>query len=109
MRDNIERIELMHKRAYILKRNRDRNLLRASGAVSGVLLVLLLAVALHFDRKIDTGPGGLYTASSLLASDFGAFVLVGVVAFALGVLLTVVIKKHLKRKEPNKLITGEEK
>lgn len=100
MRDNTQRIELMHKRAHIIKRNRDRNRLRVSGAVSGALLVLLVAYALHIDRNIASGPGGMYTASSLLASDFGAFVLVGVVAFALGVLLTVVIKKYMKRERP---------
>ena len=97
MRENTERIELMHKRAQILIRKREKDRLRVSGAVSGVLLVLLVTVALHFDRKTGAVGGGMYTASSLLASDFGAFVLVGVAAFALGVILTVIAKKYLKK------------
>ncbi len=96
MRTQTERLARMHRRAKELRRRRDRSLLRVWGGVSGALLICLLALAAVFPTGHGLAGDGS-AASSLLADSAGGYVLIGVLAFMLGVVITVVILRKQNR------------
>ena len=85
MRTEQERLSLMHEKAAMYRKKRDRAELRAWGGAAAGLSLCLLALSASV-----LGPGhGISaeteTASSLLKESAGGYVLTAVVAFMLGV------------------------
>ena len=89
MRTTEERLALLHDRADSLKKERDVARIRGLGGASGALVVCLVALLAFFGKSghgiTETG----YAATSLLSESAGAYVLVAVVAFAVGAVLAV--------------------
>ena len=92
-------IRRVHQRAKELQKKRDKRLLQMSGVISSLLCIALLAAAVQIDLHAVVSPNSSFAGSSLLSESVGGYVLVGVVAFMAGVVLTVIIKKYVVSKE----------
>ena len=96
MRTNEERIKALHARVAALQRQRERQKTRAIGAASIVLSVCLLFMV--FNSGIHPGgAAGLYSGATMLFEGAGPYVLIAVVAFMAGVIVTVAIIKNRKK------------
>ena len=96
MRTNEERIKALHARVAALQRQRERRKTRAIGAASIVLSVCLLFMV--FNSGIHPGgAAGLYSGATMLFEGAGPYVLIAVVAFMAGVIVTVAIIKNRKK------------
>ncbi|MBO4627425.1 MAG: hypothetical protein J5645_05580 [Lachnospiraceae bacterium] len=89
-----ERIALLNHKVYELQRKRERRLLAVSGAACLALFAALLVVVKKLAVNVTEGAGELFTGSSLLGDSAGGYVLVAVVAFMLGVVIAVTIKRY---------------
>ena len=97
MRTDQERIIMMHKRAGELKRKRDRMQLCVLSISCMALLVCLTGVTMLLDGGRHGVAAGTAAATSILAESAGGYVLVGVLAFMAGVLITVLILRGRDR------------
>ncbi len=96
----------IHRRAAALRREKERRQTAAWSALSIALTVLLA-----LETVTPHAPGtGMMTGASLLSDMVGGYVLTAVVAFMLGVAITVLLRHERakkKAKEENNLTTGE--
>ena len=97
MRSNEERIRLMHQRAAGIQREKDRGRLITAGVISTALFVVLLSLTIYL-QGLTGYLGGQFTASSLLSDSAGGYVLVAVIFFMLGVLISVILIRYQRRK-----------
>lgn len=97
MRSNEERIRLMHERAAGLQRKKDRGRLITAGSISTALFAVLLSLTLYL-QGLTGYTDGQFTASSLLSDSAGGYVLVAVIFFMLGVVISVALIRYQRRK-----------
>ena len=97
MRSNEERIRLMHERAAGLQKKKEGRLLLSAGGISTALFALLIGLTIYL-QGLTGYAGDQFTASSMLSESAGGYVLVAVVFFMLGVLITALLKKYQIRK-----------
>ncbi len=98
MGKNEERIRRVHQRAAGLRKERDRRILLASGGMSSVLFVLLVALTADLQRPAEGVTEGFFGASSLLSEGAGGYVMVAVLAFMLGTAVTIMLTRYRKMK-----------
>jgi len=90
-----------HAMAEILRRSsqirlrRGRRVCRVLSGAAGILMCLLILVIGLFPGGGDGSTGSVYGAF-LLSREAGGYVLAGVVAFALGVVVTLLCLKQRK-------------
>ncbi len=99
MKSNEERIELMHKKAKKLQYERNRRLMIGSAIVGAMLFAVLIVSSVVFNVQIEGTAETTFAASSLFSYSLGGYVMVAVIAFMIGVVITVILKKHTKRKD----------
>jgi len=104
MRDTDERTELILQRVRMLRRRRAR---QGSEALAAICCVLCVCLAGLFQVQTDGGGSAhvpeLY-GSALLYSGAGGYVLVGVMAFAAGVVVTVLCIRNQEKNREEKTI-----
>lgn len=97
--DHVDRLERLHARAAELKCERDKRRLRILGSMSSVMMVCLI-VAIH---KVQAWNHGILdsqsTGSSLLDDSVGGYVLIAVIAFIVGTLITAVLIRYRSREQ----------
>ena len=98
MRNNEERICRLHERAKQLRKERDKRTLILSGGISTVLFLALIASIGIFRSHLIGNTDGIFTGASLLSDSVGGYVLVGIIAFMLGVSITVMIRQLVVKK-----------
>ena len=104
MRNTDEQLQEIMRRAETVKEKRSiRKRLRASALASCVCVILLIAVSIYLPRLTaisqDTAAGQY--GSLLLGAHYTGYIVVGVLAFALGVCITLLCLhwKALRQKE----------
>ena len=106
MRSDNERISALHKRAAQLNKENIRRRSLAIGSISIVIcLAALIALAFAMPGLSDTfianiGPDNM-TGSIFSQSPYLGFIIIGVIAFALGVMVTVFCFRLKKRMNDN--------
>ena len=99
-----ERIKRLYARANELRRRKRQNQTILAGCISFILLcALLLFMIPAISDAQNVLPGsrsGMFTGASLLSISTGGYVLVAVIAFVLGVVITSVLIRH-KDKDSN--------
>lgn len=91
-----ERVAALHLRMAALRERRERRKTAALGAGCAGLTVCL--AALIFGGSHTGGTAGAYTGATMLFEDAGGYVLAAVLAFMLGVIVTVLcIRCRAKR------------
>ena len=96
MRSSEERIRLMHEKAAGIQREKDRGRLITAGGISTALFVVLLSLTIYL-QGLTGYIGDQFTASSLLSDSAGGYVLVAVIFFMLGVLISVLLIRYQRR------------
>ncbi len=107
MKSNEERIRLMHLRAEKIRRKKDGLALFVSGGVCSALFIALLFVAFNFYGQSSGYPDEVFTGSSLLSNSVGGYVLVAVIAFMCGAVITVIVKKQKNKKNKAQETTSD--
>ena len=96
MRTNKERIQALHARVAAMQRQRERRKTGAIGAASVVLTVCLLFMVFSGGMH-PGGAAGLYSGATMLFEGAGPYVLIAVVAFMAGVIVTVALIRSRKK------------
>ena len=99
MKSNEERIELMHEKAKKLQYEKNRRLTVGSIIVGALLFAVLVAASLGLGVQIAGTSETTFAASSLFPSTIGGYVMVAVMAFMMGVVITVILKKRAKKRD----------
>ena len=99
MRSSEERIRLMHRRADSLRRKKEKRILAGAGSAGLLLFAVLLVCLVHLQGLSEGYGEGAFSASSLLSQSTGGYVLVAVIFFMLGVLITVFLMKYQRTKQ----------
>lgn len=107
MRSTDEQLQEIMRRVEIVKEKRSiRNRIHASAIASCACVALLIAVCFCLPRLtfMTESTGMQQYGSLLLAAPYTGYVVVGVIAFALGVCVTLLCIhwKALKQKEQNR-------
>ena len=92
MRNTDERLALLHKRASEMQRKHDRTALILQGSGSAVLMFAVITMVRMYSGSAETT--ALFTGETLLDENTGGYVLVAVIAFMAGTLLTVFLIRH---------------
>ena len=87
--------EIMHRKDQIVLR-RNRRSCRVLSGVSGMLLVFLLLVICMMPGRTGSAFTGTVYGSFLLSAEAGGYVLAAVIAFALGVCVTLLCARKKK-------------
>ena len=82
-----------------LRERRERQIIRMTAVSSAALLLLLCFFIGSVAMRIPAGASQSQYGSFLLSPEAGGYVAAAVVAFALGVILTVMIYRHKHRME----------
>ena len=99
MRSNEERITRMHERLSDLKHQREKRIITACTALSSMLCICLIGVIAMFSQPSTGYSGAEYAGASLVdGSVAGGYVITALIAFILGILLTVLIMKYKEYK-----------
>lgn len=96
MMTNEERIQALHARVAALQRQRERRKTGAIGAASVALTVCLLFMVFSGGMH-PGGAAGLYSGATMLFEGAGPYVLIAVVAFMAGVIVTVALIRSRKK------------
>ena len=91
-----EMIKELHTRMKMRRKRREQRLTALIGFICVLPLAGLWKLASESSILIGRSTD-MYTGSSLLFSKYGGYVLVGVIAFLIGIVLTVIIRNHLEK------------
>ena len=91
-----ERLTALHKKMEALHRQRERRKTAALGSGCAGLFTVL-AVLIFGGDPGRGGTAGLYSGATMLFEGAGAYVLVAVLAFTLGVMITVTLIRRKNR------------
>lgn len=95
MRSDEERISQLHKRVADLKRQRQKRIITVCTAACSIFCVSLIGLIAALGRPVTGNTETAYTGASIVnGSVVGGYVLVALIGFVLGVLLTVLIRKY---------------
>ena len=94
---NEERIRSLHMRMDALRRVRERRKTGAIGAAGVVLTICLILLVFSDGGLHPGGAAGLYSGATMLFEGAGAYVLIAIIAFMAGVIVTVAIIRHRKK------------
>ncbi len=97
---NEEALREVLKRGRAVRKRRESRNIQILGGAAGVLLVGLICVIASFSKG-GVGSAGSAYGAFLLSAEAGGYVLTAVIAFAVGVVLTVLIWQYRKRKRKN--------
>ena len=102
-----ERVTALHLRMAALRERRERRKTGALGAGCAGLTVCL--AALIFGGSHAGGTAGAYTGAAMLFENAGGYVLAAVLAFMLGVIITVLCIRYRKKHESGQDDEGKER
>ncbi len=93
--------EIMRRSDQIIIRRDRRTCRRLSGAAGTLLTALVLVIALLPETAAPAYNGSVY-GSFLLSAEAGGYVLAAVIAFALGVVITLLCLRYRRRRTNHK-------
>lgn len=90
-----ERVQILHARMDALRRTRERRRTAALSA-TGVILAVCLILLVFSGGAVSSSPLSVpYSGSTMLLENAGGYVLVAMIAFFLGVIVTTAIRRRL--------------
>ena len=101
-----ERVASLHERMRVRKRKLERRKTAVIGFVCACFTVCLLLLVIGGGTAHSSGTSGIYSGSMLL-QNAGGYVLVGVISFAVAVIITVICIRH-QRKQKDRSNMDEE-
>ena len=88
---------MLHERAAQLQKQSEKKSVYKVGSICAVLLIALVGIIGGLQGHPTELTQNGFAASSLLSQSAGGYVLVASVAFMLGVIVTIVIKKTMEK------------
>ena len=107
MKSHQERAKAVHQRARQLKQRQEKTVMGALTAGAAGLFLSLLLVIFYQQPPGVLLSGSSYAGSSMLGEGTGGYVLIALLAFAAGVLVTILCRKYLDFKNTEKDETQE--
>ena len=102
MRTPEERVPAVHARMDALRRARERWKTGILGMGSTLLALCLLLVISAAGTVHPGGTAGIYSGATMLFENAGGYVLVAVLAFMAGVVITAVLLRRRFRRQDDK-------
>ncbi len=96
MRDSKELVASLHLRMERKRQKRDKLLTSVIGTVC-TALAICLAVLVFGGSLHPVGTAGVYSGASILFENAGGYVLTALLAFMLGVVVTVILMRRKKQ------------
>ena len=96
MKDNNERLLLLHRREHELRHKRSGAALIMRGGGCTALVIMLIAMVGNY--SIGDVPAGAYTGAMLVDESAGGYILVAVIAFMTGIGIAAFLIKHTRTK-----------
>lgn len=93
--------QILRRSERIALRRKRRSCQRLGGICSALLAVLALSITVMPGRTAVTSAGSVY-GSFLLSREAGGYVLIALIAFVLGVAVTLLCQRYRKRKTSHK-------
>ena len=104
MRTPEERVLAVHARMDALRRARERRKTGILGMGSALLALCLLLVIGAAGAVHPGGTAGLYSGATMLFENAGGYVLVAVLAFMSGVVITAaLLRRRFKRQDDKRM------
>lgn len=98
-----EALELIFEKSKKIRAGRERRKTAVLGVASSVLAVLLIATVILLKGQTVSEATASHLGAFLLPSEAGGYVIAGVLAFILGILITTIVLRYSeKRKERKK-------
>ena len=98
-----ERVESLHARMDALRRTRERRKTGLLAATSVALTLCLVFLIFGAGGQHLGGSAGMYSGSTMLFDGAGLYVLIAIIAFMIGVIVTVVI---MRKRHTNSIISS---
>ena len=92
-----ERVAALHEKMHSRRRKKDRRMAAICGAASSLVFTCLVLLIGLQDGPHEGTTAGVYSGAALLFSGIGGYVLIGVLAFVIGVGITVICIRRNKR------------
>ena len=92
-----ERVAALHARMDALRRVRERRKTGAIGVASLVLTICLILLVVSGGGQHPGGAAGLYSGATMLFEDAGSYVLIAIIAFMIGVVVTAALMRNRKK------------
>ncbi|MBP5652822.1 MAG: hypothetical protein J6X17_05320 [Lachnospiraceae bacterium] len=105
MRNKTDRLAAMHERADKLRKKRDAFAVKALGTASAILLVALIGTLAVLQDVGHSISADSFYGTSMLGENTGGYILVAIVTFMAGVLITVLcikLKRYREQKQQNR-------
>ena len=99
MMTNEERIQALHARISALRRARERRKTDTIGASGIALTVCLLFLIFGSGGLHPGGVAGLYSGATMLFEGAGPYVLIAIIAFMAGVIVTAALIRNRQKEE----------
>ena len=99
MRTTEEIIRAAHERAHAVQRRNDNTRTAVTGAACAALAGCLVFLVARFGGAQHEILPSEYSGASLLADGAGGYVLVGLVAFMAGAVVTTLIRRGRRKKD----------
>ena len=93
--------EILRRSERVALRRKRRSCQRLGGICSALLAVLALSITVIPGKPAVTSAGSVY-GSFLLSREAGGYVLIGLIAFALGVAVTLLCLRYRKKQDATK-------
>lgn len=94
-----ERVMVLHKRMEERRRKREQLKTGVMGMISGGIAVCLLILVFGKITAHCGGTAGTYSGATMLFDDVGGYALVGVVSFAVAVIVTSVCMRRQQKQK----------
>ena len=94
-----ERVRSLHMRMDAMQREQEHRKTKYCGIGSTVLFVYLLVLVFGGGTAYPGGIAGLYSGTTMLFENAGAYVLAAVIAFMAGVFVTVCLLRSREKSE----------
>lgn len=101
MRTQEERIKQLHERANEIEKRNDKIKTSGLGAFCVGIIALLVTCIVGASRAFHSTAGIRMQGASLLDNSAGGYVLVAVLAFYVGIIITAIIIKKRNNKSKN--------
>ena len=91
-----EKVEVLHTRMKVRQQKREKRKLSVLCAACTALSLSLFLIIYNCETSHFAGTSGLYSGATMLFGDSGFYVLIALIAFMAGVLMTVLYTRYGK-------------
>ena len=94
-----ERVAALHERMDTMRRVRERRITRVMGTAGILTAVCLILLIIKGGMAHTGGTADMYSGAIMLFEGVGGYILLAILAFMAGVVITVILLKRKKQEE----------